>query len=118
MNHLPYLTLPLPAGSLPLSPTLALVEVMEAEAGSLYALAADVLAARASHGQMLRLLAAVYRHAGCALAPAALEDFLMTVNVAKTVTDILAAVLTPLSRMDIAQEFPRAGEPPAARRGS
>ena len=28
--------------------TLALVEVMEAEAGSLYALAADVLAARAS----------------------------------------------------------------------
>lgn len=118
MSHLPPLSLPLPGGSLPLTPTLALVEVMEAEAGSLYALAADVLAARAAHGQLLRLLAAVYRHAGCPLAPAALEDFLMTVNAAKTVTEILAAVLTPLSRMDIAQEFTPAGEPPAARSGS
>jgi len=118
MSHLPPLTLPLPDGCLPLMPTLALVEVMEAETGSLYTLAADVLAARAAHGQLLRLLAAVYRHAGCPLAPALLEDFLMTLNAAKIVTEILAAVLTPLSRMDIAQEFPPAGEPPAARSGS
>lgn len=104
MSHLPALSLPLPDGCLPLPLTLALVEVMETEAGSLYALAATVLAGEAAHGTLIKLLRAIYRHGGCDMKDEALESYLLTLNAVKIVTEILAAVLTPLSRIDIAVE--------------
>lgn len=104
MTHMPPFTLPLPDGALPLHLDLALVEAMEESAGGLYALAAALLAGTAPHGTLLRLLHRVYRHAGCTLDAAPLEDYLMTLPAARLVTALLAAVLTPLSRIDIAQE--------------
>lgn len=104
MSHLPALSLPLPDGCLPLPLTLALVEVMEKEARSLYALAATVLAGEAAHGTLIKLLRAIYRHGGCDMKDEALEDYLLTLNAVKIVTEILAAVLAPLSRIDIAVE--------------
>lgn len=118
MSHLPALSLPLPDGCLPLPLTLALVEVMEAEAGSLYALAADVLAGKAAHGALVKLLRAIYIHGGCDMKESALEGYLLTLNPVKIVTEILAAVLTPLSRIDIAVErVETAGEHAPAQAG-
>lgn len=109
MSHLHALSLPLPDGCLPLPLTLALVEVMEGEAGSLYALAADVLAGKAAHATLIKLLRAIYIYGGCDMPEGALEDYLLTINAVKIVTEILAAVLTPLSRIGIAVEH-AAGE--------
>lgn len=107
MTHLPPFTLPLPDGALPLHLDLALVEAMEESAGGLYALAAELLAGTAPHAALLRLLRTAYRHAGCTLDAVPLEDYLMTLPAARLVTALLAAVLTPLSRIDIAQEAVR-----------
>jgi hypothetical protein len=104
MPHLPPFTLPLPDGTLPVMLNLALVETMEETAGSLYALAAQLLAGDAAHGGLLRLLDAVYRHAGCRMEDAARLDYLMTLNAAGITTALLAAVLTPLSRIEAARE--------------
>jgi len=104
MNHLPPFTLPLPDGALPVPLNLALVETMEQTAGGLYALASQLLAGTAAHSTLLHLLRAVYRHAGCRLDDAPLEDYLMTLPAARLATGLLAAVLTPLSHIDIAQE--------------
>lgn len=122
MPHLPPFTLPLPEGALPLMLNLALVELMEETAGSLYALAAQLLAGDAAHGCLLRLLDAVYLHAGCRMPPEARQDYLMTLNAAAITTALLAAVLTPLSRIDMAQERiqdnPAAGERAPAKAGT
>jgi len=119
--HLPPFTLPLPDGALPVPLTLALVETMEQTAGGLYALAAALLAGDAGHAALLRLLHAVYRHAGCTLGETQLEDYLMTLPAARLTTELLAAVLTPLSRIEIAQEIMQeaapAGEYPPAQAG-
>jgi len=117
MPHLSPFTLPLPEGALPVMLNLALVEAMEETAGSLYALAAAVLAGSAAHGDLLRLLDSVYRHAGCTMGEAARSDYLMTLPAARLTTELLAAVLTPLSRIDIAQEATPAGEYPPAQAG-
>lgn len=117
MRHLPPFVLPLPDGSLPLLLNIALVEEMEAAAGSLYALAARLIEGRAAHGDLLRLLAAAYRAAGCGMDETALEDYLMTLNVGALCTRLLTAVLTPLVRIDIAAETLHAGECPPAQAG-
>ncbi|MFN7115019.1 MAG: hypothetical protein ACK4PK_11750 [Alphaproteobacteria bacterium] len=126
MPHLSPFTLPLPEGALPVTLNLALVETMEDSAGSLYALAAALLAGDAAHGDLLRLLDSVYRHAGCTMKDAARSDYLMTLPAARLTTELLAAVLTPLARIDIARETlpvdaaakdPRPGERAPARAG-
>jgi hypothetical protein len=117
MTHLPPFTLPLPEGALPVILNLALVETMEETAGSLYALAADLLAGSAAHSDLLRLLDVVYRHAGCTLDENCRADYLMTLPAARLVTELLAAVLTPLSRIDIAQKAAPPGECPPAQAG-
>lgn len=118
MSYLPPFTLPLPGGALPVLLNLALVEALEETAGSLYALAATLLAGRAAHGDLLRLLNTVYKHAGCTMEDTARTDYLMTLPAARLTTELLAAVLTPLSRIDIAQEASPAGECPPAQAGS
>lgn len=121
MRHLPPVTLPLPDGMLPAVINLALVEALEDTLGSLYALAADLLAGQAQHRDMICLLGIVYHHAGCRMEESALGDYIMTLPAARMTTEILGAILTPLSRIDIAQqpaEDPFMGEPSPAKTGT
>lgn len=124
MRHLPPVSLPLPDGMLPAVINLALVETLEDALGSLYALASDLLAGQAQHRDMICLLGIVYRHAGCKMEENAFADYLMTLPAARMTTEILGAILTPLSRIDIAQqpaateENLKMGEPPPAKAGT
>lgn len=114
-----HFSLPLPEGQLELPLTLALVDLMEQKAGSLYALAENLLQGKQPLGDILRLLEAVYRHAGCPLEEPALQAFLMTQQPAGLLIRLLGAVLTPLSSVDIALEAQQhAGEPGPACAGS
>jgi hypothetical protein len=92
------ITLPAPGGKIKLKPNLALVAELEREA-SLLKTAERLLAREMKLCEMLPLLRACYRAAGCAADDAALDEFLLGQSPGALLAEILAAILSPLSRM-------------------
>lgn len=88
--------LPGPETSYPLPLTLQLVKDLESAGGSLFKTADMLLAQELPQDDMIKLLAVIYRHAGCAMESALLDDFLLRSSPATTLTGVLVGLLAPL----------------------
>jgi len=95
-------TLPAPEGNIRLKPNLALVGELERDA-SLLKTAERLLARELKVCEMLPLLRACYRAAGCRAAGEALDDFILAQGPGLLLAEVLAAILSPLSRMGAIQ---------------
>jgi hypothetical protein len=79
----------------PLKPDFALIEKIEAEHGSLYALADDLLEKSLPLSEMIAVVEALYAHAGAA----ATADFLLLQPCADILIRFLLAVLEPVEKV-------------------
>lgn len=93
-----HITLPSPDGEFFLTPTLQLVEKLEKET-SLLKTAEKLLARELKLCEMLPLLRICYNDAGCRMEPAALDAYLLETSPGLLLTEILVAILSPLSSM-------------------
>ncbi|MDE1151408.1 MAG: hypothetical protein PW788_02630 [Micavibrio sp.] len=94
------LTLPGPERPYTTPLNLALIETLEQDTNLLQV--AERLAARDMKlAETVTLLCRIYRCAGCDMADAALEQFLLTQAPAILLADILLMVLTPLARAGV-----------------
>lgn len=92
------ITLPSPDGNIMLRPNLALVGELEREA-SLLKTAERLLAREMKIGEMLPMLRACYRAAGCVEEDDVLDMFLLEHQPSLLLAEVLAAILSPLARM-------------------
>ncbi len=76
----------------PLKPDFALIGAIEAEHGSLYALAEDLLDKSLPLTEMVAVVGALYRHAGCDVT----VEFLLQRPCADILIRFLLAVLRPI----------------------
>lgn len=114
------ITLPAPSCVYPFIPTLALVEKMEKETGSLFTLAEKLVQKTIPLHDVIGILQLVYRDAGCVLPDDVLGDYLLRrapVPPLSLLSDILLHILTPLQAagaFEEAEESNLAGKPQAA----
>lgn len=78
-----------------LKPTLALIEALESEYGSLYQLAEDLLEKSLPLSEMVEVVRALYKHAGCTVS----GDFLLGQPCAEILISFLLGILGPIERM-------------------
>lgn len=91
------LSLPLPGGgALDMPVTLSLVEALEAKGGSVFQIADRLVAHDIGLGEIVTLVKTCYAAAGHDLAAA---DFLLMHRPAEILTDILSAIIAPLTDM-------------------
>lgn len=90
--------LPLPLGNVKLAPTLALVEGLERDR-SLLKTAELLISRELKVIEVLAVLRACYRHAGCTLDDAALDAFLLEQTPSLLLAEVLVAILAPLAAM-------------------
>jgi hypothetical protein len=90
----------------PLKVSLQLIDDIEKNHGSLYQIAAGLLDKSLPLSALVTILKTFYRHAGCKLEEAVLDDFLL----GQPCTDMLASVLLdifgPIDRMEAAAPPP------------
>lgn len=98
------LSLPHPAGALPLPLTLQLVKDLEHTGGSLFKIADMLLAKELPLGDVIRLLQTAYRTAGCVLSAQELGAYLLKQNPVMLLTDILVGLLTPLHELSAVRD--------------
>lgn len=114
------ITLPAPSCVYPFIPTLALVEKMEKETGSLFTLAEKLVQKTIPLHDVIGILQLVYRDAGCVLPEEVLGDYLLRrapVPPLSLLSDILLHILTPLQAagaFERVEECDPAGKPQAA----
>ena len=95
-----------PEGALPLRLTLGLVEDLEKTGGSLFKTADMLLQKELPLGDIVRLVKAAYRHAGCKTEDTALDEFILQHSPALVLTEILTGLLTPMQEMGAGETLP------------
>ena len=79
--------------------TLSLISKMEKAYGSLYQIAESLLDKSLLLSTMIGILKMFYRHAGCKVPEAELDDFFLRQPCTELLTSVLLDILEPIDRM-------------------
>jgi hypothetical protein len=87
-----------------LTPSLELIAALEGEYGSLYLLADDLLEKSLPLSEMVEIVKALYRHAGCT---GEIDGFLLQQPCTEILISFLLEVLGPIERVAVAAHLSR-----------